>query len=1167
MLALELLGPVALTRNGAALPLTVRKTAALLVLLALGGSMPRPRVVAMLWPTLDESTGRRNLRRELARLRESGAEAAVLAEGDRLLLAPSVSVDAAEFARAATAGRHQIALQRWRGPPADGLTLDDAPEFTDWLVQERDRLRTLRRQALEALAESMEAQGDLAGALLHFQQLLADDPLQERHHRAAMRLLGRLGRREEALAQYRQCSELLSQELGLAPMADTEALAAQLRGHEAALAISPRRSQVPASILPGQLPFVGRQAEVAALEAAWRAGRAVLIEGEGGVGKTRLAVDVAAVHGACALVRCRPGDAELPYASFTRALRTMAGPEPDLGGLPVWARDELARLLPELGPAPAPIRSAEERSRFFEACALGWQSFAADNFDILLLDDWHLADPASLALLGHAAQRRREQGQGGALEWLLLRPTLDAPTRQRLADGLDAVQVQLQPLEPAEVFDLVQRLSGAGRPERFAARLQQATAGNPFFLAETLRHLAEQQWLTADADGRWRTPFDDVTQDYRELPVPASVHEAVLARVRRLGAAAVRVLEAAALATEPFAPALLAPACALSELDAVLAIEQAVQGQFLREHEAGGYAFAHDLVRQAFEVTLSDERRRLVHRRLALGAEAGGAPPALVAAHHEASGERRRAVSYRLAAGDQAQRLHALPDAITQWRRGLADDPTPSQALALRLRLMRALRLRHEREAALAEAAALRALAEDGALSPAQGLDALIAVAGEWAQSERASDALALLEGLPQELSELPAATALRARVDALRELGRVDEALAVARQALASPALQGPERAGLLDAMLMAEHLAGRPELALALLEASLAISTRDGDEYGVARGLYRRGVFLIELGQLAQGEAELRRAVTHCARLGIVGIQRAALYNLCCVHSAQGDPAQVLVAAQQSWDLQPPFEASELRVMTRLAFVDAHLALGDLGAAWAHAASAVDDGIAVGEPFVLASVAMTCLDLFGLLGERKLVDRLMGKMDVAVLRQMPQASNELWIALAQFELRTGSPAAARRALNQVVAPQTIANQRIRLRLAVTEAELAAALGDTQAALQGLPDDEAPGHSDELRAHALVVRVVAEAASGSLQAATTLAVSRALAHPPPHAVPAMALRRAWWRATHDAVAGVPEAPSTATEALVTRLADSLRPYPAQRAAFVRAWVDDPGPT
>lgn len=93
MLALDILGPVALRRDGAPQWLSVKKTLALLDLLCRSGPQPRTRVVAMLWPRLDESSGRRNLRRELARLREAGVEGAVLAQGDFLALSTEVACD------------------------------------------------------------------------------------------------------------------------------------------------------------------------------------------------------------------------------------------------------------------------------------------------------------------------------------------------------------------------------------------------------------------------------------------------------------------------------------------------------------------------------------------------------------------------------------------------------------------------------------------------------------------------------------------------------------------------------------------------------------------------------------------------------------------------------------------------------------------------------------------------------------------------------------------------------------------------------------------------------------------------------------------------------------------------------------------------------------------
>lgn len=395
-----------------------------------------------------------------------------------------------------------------------------------------------------------------------------------------------------------------------------------------------------------------------------------------------------------------------------------------------------------------------------------------------------------------------------------------------------------------------------------------------------------------------------------------------------------------------------------------------MQARLLREHEAGGFAFAHDLVQQALESRLSQERRRLAHRRLALGAQASGAPPAQIARHHEASGERRRAVVQRLAAGDAAQDLNALKEAVAHWRQGLDDDPTASEAMALRLRLMRALRLLDELDANQTEVAALRSLVDGGRLTAAERCDALIAVAGELARGGRAAEGLALLDSLPDasgdEAGDTQRAVAMQARVDALRELGRVDEAIQVAHAALALPVLQGNVRTSLLDSLAMAEHLMGQPRAALTHTDAALALAQAAGDAISVARGHSRRGVFLLELGEFYAAEDALRLAAEHCERAGMVGMQRGTLYNLCCLHSTRDRPAQVIEVAEQIWRLSPPMQRSELRVMVRLAFVDAQMALGDFGAAWQHARDALDDALAIGEPEGIASLGVTCLELF---------------------------------------------------------------------------------------------------------------------------------------------------------------------------------------------------------
>lgn len=1208
MWSLHLLGPVVLRRGAQVLPVTVKKSLALLVLLAREGALSRARVTALLWPQLDASAARRNLRRELARLREAGAGQTVLTDGDELRLDAQVAIDVGDFEAALKAGAPDAAIALWRGAPAGGLELEDAPAFEDWLARERMQLMGLRRRALEASAAAHEAGGSFELALQRIEALLNDDPLQEQRHRDAMRLHAACGRREQALAQYEHCRTLLKAELDLQPMAETDALVARLRQTsveqqvpaqpagctappegkpDARLesGLSTLREQslaVPRKVaLPDQLPFVGRVDEVAVLEAAWLEGRTLLIEGEAGVGKSRLTWEFAASHGPFAFARCRPGDADVPYAAFTRALRALTGPTPDLGDLPAWIAAELTRLLPELGEPLAPLRSAAEHGRFVEACTQGWLALATDNFDAVLIDDWHHADGASQALMGFITQRRRELAEGpaanaapevarharstipGARELLTFRPDLSAAAAESLHQlrmGCGALHLVLGPLPAEATLDLVRRLSGAPDAARFAARLGQATAGNPFFLAETLRHLAEQEVLTADADGVWRTPFDEATHDYRELRVPASVRETVSARVQRLPVAARRVLEAAALAGEPFAPALLAPACALSELDTVLAIEQALQAQLLREHEAGGFALAHDLVQQALDAALTPERRRLVHRRLALGAQAAHAAPAVIAVHHEASGDAQRAVVYRMAAGDEADRLHALPEAIAHWQLALADGATPSQAMALHRQMMRAAHLTAQLQACLFHIEALRRLAAGHQLLPAQRIDALIDAARYLAYCERQPEGLALLDALPATHDALQSARMLGVRADLLRELGRIEDAAAAARSALAMPAMQGHERAGMLSILALIEQSAGRLHAALPVVTESIALCQSIGDDIGMVRGQYQRGTLLNALGDAQGAEVELLGAADLCQKFGVAFIHRAVLYSLCVIYSDQTRPAKVLEVASRGWALQPPIPQGGLRLMYRLAFVDANASLGDLGAAWVHADAAVAEAAAVNERYALASVLITSLELLALVGEQHCAQAALAILSAEVLAQMPQHANDLWLAQAKVALIVGDQGAAADALSRVSPTGQIVVERVQAFSALVGAELALAEGDAARALAGLPADDSPGMSDEMRLRALAIRVGAEAQAGALTPATVSAARATLAAEVVHALAALYLHRALAAAQCAGVAGVPPAAASDCAAHGARLAASLQGHSAQQAHFLRAW-------
>ncbi len=1156
MLALHLLGPLALRRDGVELPLPVRKTAALLVLLALGGPAPRPRIAAMLWPGLDESTGRRNLRRELVRLRDRGAAEAVVVDGDRLSLAPPVELDTEAFTAQLKAPGPAAALALWRGPLADGLELDDALPFNEWLAGERERWHARWREAVAAEAATAEAAGRAGEALGHFERLLADDPLQERHHRAVMRLHAAAGRREVALAQYQRCTQLLHDELGLAPMAETAALAAALGGDDrpAPDASSQPPAPGPAAprpLVPEPMPFVGREPDVAWLEAAWRRGGIVLIEGEGGVGKSRLAIDFAAARGAYALARCRPGDGELPLASFARVLRALAGPEPALQELPAWAVPELARLLPELGPEPPPLRSAAERARFGQACAHAWQAWAGDSFDTVVVDDWHLADADSQGLLAEVAD-----GSGTRL-LLVYRPELPAAAAERLRalQAAGAAHRMLRPLEPAAVFELVQQLSGSARPERFAALLSRATAGHPFYVAETLRHLVEAGLLTAGADGQWQTPFDSLTQDYRELPLPASVREAVLGRMRRLPEAAQRVLQAAALAQEPFPAGLLAPACALSEVEATLALEAALEAQLLREHEAGGFAFAHDLVQQALAAELGPARRRSVHRRLALGAAAAGAAPALVAAHHEDGGEPTRAIAWRRRAADDAMRLLALDEAIVQWRHALTDGPAPDDELEIRILLLRALDLRARDDDALVEAAALLALAEGGLVSATRRSAARVAVARLHAGRERPQQALEVLAQVTMPPDPELAFGLLRVKAEALRGQGRLEEALNLLHGALRQTPPSTAERMELLDGLTIACLNTSRHHEALAHAEQWLVLARAEGDSIQEARALGRCGVFLSELGRHDEAELALQASANLCGRIGMVHMQRNFLFNLCVLHSARSRPHDVLRVAREAWDAAPGFDIQPIRVQLALAFVDAQGALGDLGEAWRWAVRAIDDVLALRLVFGYVSVAQSASEVLSVLGEDERLAPVFERLGPETRSELAAMMVETWLIRIECALLAGDLDDALRGRRELSAAPP-ENPREQARLAMTTAALRLAQGDAAGALATLPAPVAPGMNDELRWRALAVRLQAEAARGGCGDDTLHDAEQALRHDGVHALAALVLHRALVQA----------APTPARRAAwrqrVQGLADTLAAEPALQRRFVQRWAD-----
>jgi DNA-binding SARP family transcriptional activator/predicted ATPase len=274
------------------LDFAAEKWLALLAYLALtGDSYARPQLEALLWGDSPAENAQTSLRTAVYNINKRLPH--TLQTSRKLVWFDSerpFTLDVQQFRHLIQQGDPaslSAAVALYRGDLLAGLTLGDAPEFELWLLQERERLRLQALTALEQLIGHCQRAGQLDDAIGYSRRLLEIEPWRESVHRQLMRLLARSGDSSAALRQYQQCREMLAAELGVDPMPETEAL------YQRIVAL---RQRPPARPLPSAPPLVGREPELAQLTAqlADPACRLVAITGMGGMGKTSLALALAA---------------------------------------------------------------------------------------------------------------------------------------------------------------------------------------------------------------------------------------------------------------------------------------------------------------------------------------------------------------------------------------------------------------------------------------------------------------------------------------------------------------------------------------------------------------------------------------------------------------------------------------------------------------------------------------------------------------------------------------------------------------------------------------------------------------------------------------------------------------------------------------------------------
>src|SRR5215470_2478680 len=361
-------------------PVAVRlkKAQALLAYLAMpaGRTHQRDHLATLLWGDTADTQARNSLRQALFGLRkilERANPACLHQAADALSLrASAVDVDVAAFERLAVAGTNEAlvsAAALYRGDLLQGLAVREGP-FEEWLVAERERLCRLAIAGLSTLLSRQFEAGATEAAITTGLRLVAVDPLHEHAHRTLMRLYAEHGERPRALAQYRACARILQRELRAEPEPETKWLYQEIVRRSIV-------SEFPAELArPRPTPFIGRQTELAALqarvaEATVGRGGVVALVGEAGIGKTRLLEELSArVDGSCLVLRGHAYETAriLPLAPWSEALRGALGRVEKFGDLhPAWWI-ELGRLFPELSRS-RPRPSAGDPLRLFEALA------------------------------------------------------------------------------------------------------------------------------------------------------------------------------------------------------------------------------------------------------------------------------------------------------------------------------------------------------------------------------------------------------------------------------------------------------------------------------------------------------------------------------------------------------------------------------------------------------------------------------------------------------------------------------------------------------------------------------------------------------------------------------------------------------------------------------
>jgi DNA-binding SARP family transcriptional activator/Flp pilus assembly protein TadD len=859
-LSIALLGAPRIEVDAQPLVVDTRKATAVLAFLAVTGHTHTRAVIAnLLWPDADPERSRSALRRTLSTLRSALGDERLIS--DRLNVALNLDgafFDLAEFRRVAAdpaAGIDALAAAAalHRDELLAGFALRDSVDFDDWQRGAQETVRRERASALDRLADLLAREGRFDEAIAGARERLALDSLHEPTHRRLIDLYARAGRRGDALVQYRDCVRELDRELGVAPLSETTDLYNAINGGAAPTAIAAE----PAAESAAELTLVGRSRELARLldvhEATAEHGALVVIEGESGVGKTRLAQEAIAAIGTRGgrILAAHPhaGEQGLAYGVIAALLRDAFGA--DLVSVDEALRADAARLLPELGtPPPGSLDEPGARLRFLETISRLILAPFEETAGVVWIDDLQWCDPASLDALAYLARRL----DGRRLMLLGARRT-DEPDPQRIYARFAELGERL-PLGRLTRADVISLALQSGLDQPAAERVFRESEGLPLFVAELLATGVE----ASSAVGGVRAAFE--------------------ARLDAVSETSAQVLSAAVLIGRTFDADTLRLASGRSEEEVAGALEELSARGVILESDAA-YDFGHERLRAIAEERIGLARRRLLHRRIAQALQGRRDDTAIVARHLELAGDDTAAALAHVAAAEHARSLGAALEAVAHLEAAIALGHPDAAALQEAIADLHTLRGAYKDAlAAYAAAGAHDDRAAAGRLE--HKLGGVHERRGEWELAERHyEDALTLG-------AEEAAVQSDRSRVAWRR--GDLDQA-----RTLGFEALRLAEEADAGAAAAQANNILGLLGCGREYFERSLELSSELPDPGVRIAALNNLARDHAAAGDLARAEELIREALTQCSTEGDLHHEAALRNNLADVlHKAgRGDEA----------------------------------------------------------------------------------------------------------------------------------------------------------------------------------------------------------------------------------------------------------------------------------